>query len=66
MPKIIRTAIVFFESGGPRPRKYRNISNMVKFGEFCANSGAWYINWYDAKSGEFERRTYLKSDYRKK
>jgi hypothetical protein len=66
MPKIIKTAIVFFGPKGPRPRKYRNITNLVKFGQFCADLGAWYINWYDAKSGEFDRRTWLKSDFDKK
>jgi len=66
MAKDLKTAIVFFKPGTKRPRKYRNISNVVKFGKFCQDLGAWYINWYDKRSAEFERRTWLIRDFEKK
>ena len=66
MGKDLKTAIVFFKPGTKRPRKYRNISNAVRFGQFCANLGAWYINWYDPLTSKFERRTWLISDFEKK
>lgn len=65
MSKVLKNAIVFFKPGTKRPRKYRKITNPVKFGEFCLKSGAWYINWYDQQSGKFERRTWLISDFKK-
>jgi len=66
MSKKLKTAIVFFQPGTKRPRKYRNISNGLRFGEFCLSLGAWYINWYDKESGKFERRTWLIRDFEKK
>ena len=66
MAKDIKTAIVFFKPGTKRPRKYRNISNPLKFGDFCLKLGAWYINWYNPKDAKFERRTWLIRDFEKK
>ena len=65
MNKKLETAIVFFKPGTKRPRKYRNIASRLKFGQFCAGIGAWYINWYDKESAKFEGRTWLISDFRK-
>jgi len=65
MSKPLKTAIIFFKPGTKRPRKYRNINNIVKFGEFALKQGAWYINWYNKQTAEFERRTWLVSDFRK-
>jgi len=48
-----------------RPRKYRNITNLAKFADFAAKSGGWYMNIYDQKSGKFEVRKWLKSDFGK-
>jgi hypothetical protein len=66
MGKELKSATVFFKPNTHRPRKYRNISNPVKFGQFCASLGGWYINWYDQQSGKFDRRTWLISDFKKK
>lgn len=66
MDKKYFTAIVFFKPGTKKPRKYHNIHNISNFAQFCIKSGAWYINWYDKKSREFERRTWLISDFKKK
>lgn len=66
MGKEYKTAIVFFKPGTKRPRKYRNIANRLKFSQFCINLGAWYINWYDKETKNFEDRTWLISDFQKK
>ncbi len=66
MAKDLKSATVFFKPNTNRPRKYRNISNALKFGQFAASLGAWYINWYDQQSGKFERRTWLIADFKKK
>lgn len=65
MAKNLKTAIVFFKPGTKRPRKYRNISNIEKFGQFCLKAGAWYINWYNPLDAKFERRTWLIRDFEK-
>lgn len=65
MSIVLKNAIVFFKPGTKRPRKYRKISNALKFGQFCADAGAWYINWYDQLSGKFEGRTWLIRDFEK-
>ena len=65
MAKQLKTAIVFFKPGTKKPRKYRNISNLIKFAEFAIKEGAWYINWYDKESREFERRSWLIRDFEK-
>lgn len=54
------TAIVFFKPEKQiSPRKYRNIQNVNKLLKFCLNSGAWYVNLYDKRSGKFEARKYV-------
>jgi len=65
MNKKYETAIVFFQPGTKRPRKYRNIANRTKFGQFCLDLGAWYINWYDKETKKFECRTWLIRDFQK-
>lgn len=65
MKKELKTAILFFQPKTKRPRKYRNISDAVKFGLWAAKQGAWYINWYDPQTKKFERRTWLVSDFKK-
>lgn len=66
MAKNLKSATIFFKPNTNRPRKYRNISNPIKFADFAAKAGAWYINWYDQGSGNFDRRTWLITDFRKK
>lgn len=61
----IKSATIFFQPGTKRPRKYRKITNYTNFAEFALKSGAWYINWYDHKTGKFDRRTWLISDFKK-
>jgi hypothetical protein len=64
MPKTIYNAIVFFEPEKKiRPRKYRNISNIYGFSNFCCISGAKYINFYFAKDKQFSHRVYLDFAY---
>lgn len=63
MHKPLKNAIVFFAPKTKRPRKYRNISNKVKFALFCQKQGAWYINWYNATNTKFEGREWLKNDF---
>lgn len=64
MNKTSYSATIFF---GPksdrRPRKYRNITNLARFADFAAKSGGWYMNLYDQKTGKFEVRKWLKSDF---
>ena len=67
MNKPIYSATIFFgPNSGRRPRKYRKVTNLAKFADFAANLGGWYINLYDQKSGKFEVRKWLKSDFGKK
>lgn len=62
--KPIFTAILFFKpEKGIRPRKYRNISNLQNFANFALKCDAWYMNLYDKRSGKFEARKYLKTDF---
>lgn len=66
MNKTTFSATIFFKPGTNRPRKYRNITNLRKFADFAAKSGAWYMNLYDQKTGKFEARKWLISNFEKK
>ena len=64
MDKKKYNAIVFFYAKDKiRPRKYRNITNIQGFCNFCAGTGAHYINFYDIKTKEFINRIYLNFKY---
>lgn len=61
--KNIYSAIVFFEPElNIPPRKYRNITNLDSFADFCRNSGAKYINVYEKRTKLFYCRIWLKND----
>jgi hypothetical protein len=55
----LKSATIFFQPGTKRPRKYRNISTPYSFETYARKSGAWYINWYDQKTGQFSGRKWL-------
>lgn len=59
MGKTLYTAIVFFE-GRAMPRKYRNISNLNTFINFCRKINASYFNLYYKETKLFAERIYLK------
>lgn len=59
MGKTIFSATVFFKPGTLKPRKYKNVSNPNNLNRNMRNKGAYYINYYDQKSGEFKGRTWL-------
>lgn len=58
MGKILYTAIVFFENGA-MPRKYRNISNLNTFTNFCKMINANYFNLYYKENKQFAERIYI-------
>ena len=60
MAKDLKTAIVFFKPGTKRPRKYRNISNINSFYNFCIKINAAYFNTYDKSTKLFVERIYIK------
>ena len=67
MNKASYSATIFFDPKmDRRPRKYRNITNLLKFADFAIKSGGWYMNIYDQKSGKFEFRKWLTSDFERK
>ena len=54
------TAILFFKPGTLRPRKYRNINNILSFYKNVAEpSKCIYFNLYDKKTANFVKRVYL-------
>ena len=54
------TAILFFKPGTLRPRKYRNINNILSFiKKVAVPSKCIYFNLYDKKSNNFIKRVYL-------
>lgn len=59
MAKTLYTAIVFFEDKAP-PRKYRNISNLTTFTNFCKMINAYYYNLYNKESKQYVERIYVK------
>jgi len=61
MAKKLFTAIVFFKDNQP-VRKYRNISNINSFYNFCAGLGAEYFNLYEKTTRLFAERIYIKKE----
>lgn len=54
------TCIVFFPSEMKRrPRKYRNVNNLLRFEQFVEKDHALYFNIYSKKTNEFLRRVYI-------
>jgi len=54
------SATIFYKPNTKRPRKYRNIRNRTKFKVFAKNDPeAYYINWYNQQTGNFENREWL-------
>ena len=60
MPKEKFSATVFFAPGTLKPRKYRNITQPGRFEAYMTHKGAYYINYYDAATGVFKARKWLK------
>ena len=60
MAKKLYTAIVFMADPNDTPRKYRNISNINSFYNFCVKIGAAYFNTYDKSTKIFVERIYIK------
>jgi hypothetical protein len=58
MGKTLYTAIVFFEDKA-MPRKYRNISNLNTFTNFCKMINAYYFNLYYKETKQFAERIYI-------
>jgi hypothetical protein len=57
------SAIVFFKPElNISPRKYRRVTNLDNFADFCRNSGANYINVYERRTKRFYCRIWLKKD----
>lgn len=55
------TCIVFFpDELARRPRKYRNINNLIRFERFVEKELALYFNVYSKQTNEFLRRVYIK------
>lgn len=59
MPLPLYTAIVFMNNG-LRPRKYRNITHINKFEQFCVTINANYFNLYEKTTKNFVERIYIK------
>jgi len=59
MAKKLFTAIVFMNDDTPI-RKYRNISNINSFYNFCVSINAAYFNLYDKATKLFVYRMYIK------
>ena len=59
MAKTLYTAIVFFENQS-MPRKYRNISNLTTFTNFCKMINASYFNLYYKETKQYAERVYIK------
>jgi len=60
MAKKLFTAIVFFKDNNQPIRKYRNISNINSFYNFCAGIDAEYFNLYEKTTRLFAERIYIK------
>ena len=60
MAKKLYTAIVFMADPLDTPRKYRNISNINSFYNFCIKINAVYFNTYDKSTKLFVERIYIK------
>lgn len=58
MGKTLYTAIVFFKDES-QPRKYRNISNLNTFTNFCKMINAYYFNLYYKETKQFAERVYI-------
>lgn len=55
------SATIFYKPNTKRPRKYRNISRIENFIKFATKDPeAYYINWYNQKSGIFVSRDWLR------
>jgi len=50
---------VFFKENNKKPRKYRNIINLITFTSFVRKSGGWYMNLYDQQTKIYIKRIYL-------
>lgn len=60
MAKQLFSATLFFlPSANIRPRKYKNISQLERFTNFCKNTGAIYFNLYDQRKGDYIKRIWL-------
>jgi|APGre2960657505_1045072.scaffolds.fasta_scaffold00883_21 hypothetical protein len=51
---------VFFIENNKKPRKYRNISNLISFTSFVKKSGGIYYNMYDQETKIYIKRIYIK------
>jgi len=60
MAKKLFTAIVFMSNIEAPIRKYRNISNINSFYNFCVTINADYFNVYDKDTKLFVERIYIK------
>jgi HD superfamily phosphohydrolase YqeK len=60
MAKKLYTAIVFMADPVENTRKYRNISNINSFYNFCVKINAAYFNTYDKSTKLFVERIYIK------
>jgi hypothetical protein len=60
MAKKLFSAIVFMNNIKAPIRKYRNISNINSFYNFCASINADYFNIYDKTTRLFVERIYIK------
>jgi hypothetical protein len=61
MAKKLYSAIVFMKDSTPI-RKYRNISNINSFYNFCSTINADYFNMYDKTTKLFVERIYIKKE----
>jgi hypothetical protein len=61
MAKKLYSAIVFMKDNTPI-RKYRNISNINSFYNFCNTINADYFNMYDKTTKLFVERIYIKKE----
>jgi hypothetical protein len=59
MSKELLSATVFFKPGTIKPRKYRNVSIPYTLVNKMSRIGAYYVNWYDQKTGVFLRRQWI-------
>ena len=59
MAKKLYNAIIFMDGTLP-PRKYRNISNINSFINFCKSIDCQYINLYNKDNRLFVERIYIK------
>ncbi len=58
------STIVFFEPElNICPRKYRKVTNLDTFADFCRKSGAKYINVYEKSTKRFYCRIWLNNPH---